>query len=65
MLSLVSALSQDRLDQSRVDRHVAAVVRSAGSAPPSDVPLSTIQKLASKAEQRAQFLRYLGIFNLV
>jgi len=57
VLTLVSTLSMNRLTPVQVDRHTTAVVQTAGSAPPSDTNVSSVQKLASRAEQPSQFLR--------
>ena len=41
----------------KVDGHVSAVLGSAGSAPPTDINYTTVQKMAVKADQPAQFIR--------
>ena len=58
VLTLVSTLSKNRLTPVEVDRHTAAVLQAAGSAPPSDISGNSVQKLASRADQPSKFLRY-------
>jgi len=57
VLSVISTLSKDRLTQAQVDGHVTAVLGSAGSAPPTNINYTTVQKMAVKADQPAQFIR--------
>jgi len=57
ILAVVSRLSNGKLPQQELDKHVKRLAAQAGAAPPTEVGTSTLQTLARKASHPTQFVK--------